>query len=524
MRAEGKHVHVCPECGQPVTRVHRHFADRWAALFLRVHRYRCTSPACGWEGIVSRPPQPVAPFRSVTWAARFTWMSIGALCTVAIIGSFELYRRFDAPAAKSPPFAADVIALPQVEQGESFDGTVLPDGDPRVADNQSDLVLRRGCAWGVPGRSPYQGTITQALAGARLPDEIVHKVAAMVERGVVSDRVEIRRDSIRTVSGKRRFDPTIVAMGFGRTLCFGTRVNFQPGHVEQADLYDAVDAAGTRFAVMVPYVCGNVSVLAERAERPDEGGNGRSVPEPGTLAILVAGLAAIAFVRALRSGRNRSVGRRFTITLPMLLCAAGALVTPAPVHGGTFVLCTPVLALGATRRAHAEPAPADKPVAKATTGSAVRSFDVAALREAAGRGDAQAQFDLAAALDCGRNVRRDRTAALQWLRRAAAQGHVGAQSALGWKYMTGNGVRRDDAEAFAWLRQAAERGNTSAQNNLGILYAQGRGVVANATEAERWFRLAAAKGAVDAQRNLDRLRGGHGSDAATGIEPVPPRI
>ena len=234
------------------------------------------------------------------------------------------------------------------------------------------------------------------------------------------------------------------------------------------------------------------------------GGTGRSVPEPGTLASVVTGLAAIAFVRALRSGHYRSTGRRFTITLPMLLCAAGALVTPAPVH--------------------AEPAPADKPVARGTTGSAVRSFDVAALREAAGRGDAQAQFDLAAALDCGRNVRRDRTAALEWLRRAAAQGHVGAQSALGWKYMTGNGVRRDDAEAFAWLRQAAERGNTSAQNNLGILYAQGRGVVANATEAERWFRLAAAKGAVDAQRNLDRLRGGHGSDAATGIEPVPPRI
>ena len=505
MRAEGNHVHVCPECGQRVTRVHRHFADRWVALFLRVHRYRCSNPVCGWEGIVSRPATPVATYGTLTWAARFTWMSVGALCAVAVMGSFELYRRFDAPAAKSPLVAADVIASPPVEQGESFDGTVLPDSDPRVAGNPSDLALRRGCAWGVPGRSPYQGTITQALTGARLPDEIVHKVASMVERGVISDRVEIRRDSIRTTSGKRRFDPTIVAMGFGRTLCFGTRVNFQPGHVEQADLYDAVDAAGTRFAVMVPYVCGNVSVLAERAERPDEGGgNGRSVPEPGTLASVVAGLAAIAVVRALRSGRNRRAGRRFLITLPMLLCAAGVLVAPVPVHAG--------------------PAPADAPVAKATTGSAVRSLDIATLREAARRGDAQAQFDLAAALDCGKSVRRDPAAALEWLRKAATQGHVGAQSALGWKYMTGNGVRRDDAEAFAWLRQAAERGNTSAQNNLGILYAQGRGVSANSTEAERWFRLAAAKGAVDARRNLDRLRSGHGGDAATGIEPALPRI
>jgi hypothetical protein len=131
----------------------------------------------------------------------------------------------------------------------------------------------------------------------------------MVERGLVSDRVEIRRDSIRTVSGKRRFDPTLVAMGFGNTLCFGTRVNFQPGHVERADLYDATDAAGTNFAVMVPYVCGNVSVLAERAERPDQGGgNGRSVPEPGTLASVVAALAAGALARMQFRHRRRGIG------------------------------------------------------------------------------------------------------------------------------------------------------------------------------------------------------------------------
>jgi hypothetical protein len=505
MRAEGNHVHVCPECGQRVTRVHRHFADRWVALFLRVHRYRCSNPVCGWEGIVSRPERPVATYSTLTWAARLTWMSVGALCAVAVMGSFELYRRFDAPAAKSPLVVADLIASPPVEQGESFDGTVLPDGDPRVAGNASDLALRRGCAWGVPGRSPYQGTITQALTGARLPDEIVHKVASMVERGVISDRVEIRRDSIRTTSGKRRFDPTIVAMGFGRTLCFGTRVNFQPGHVEQADLYDAVDAAGTRFAVMVPYVCGNVSVLAERAERPDEGGNGRSVPEPGTLASVVAGLATVALVRVLRSrGKRSAAARGLPSAWTLLLCLAGVLAVTVP--------------------ALADPAPTRPPVATRGSASAVSPRDIAALREAAQRGEAQSQFDLAIALDCGRGVRRDRAAALDWLRKAAAQGQVGAQSALGWKYMTGKGVRRDDAEAFAWLRQAAERGDTSAQNNLGILYAQGRGVAADEAEATRWFGLAAAKGALDAQRNLERLQAGRSLEAGAGIAPALPPI
>lgn len=133
---------------------------------------------------------------------------------------------------------------------------------------------------------------------------------------------------------------------------------------------------------------------------------------------------------------------------------------------------------------------------------------VARLREDALRGDAQAQYDLAVALDCGCGLPRDRDEAGQWLGKAAERGHVGAQSALGWKYMTGEGMRRDDARAYAWLRQAAERGNTAAQNNLGVLYAQGRGVVADPAQAESWFRRAAEKGAADARRNLDALLAG----------------
>lgn len=148
---------------------------------------------------------------------------------------------------------------------------------------------------------------------------------------------------------------------------------------------------------------------------------------------------------------------------------------------------------------------------------------IANLREAALRGDIQAQYDLAIVLDCGLGVRRDKTEALDWLRKAASQGHVGAQSALGWKYMTGDGVRPDDQAAFEWLRRAAERGNTSAQNNLGILYAQGRGVAADPVEAAMWFRRAAEKGAIDAQRNLDALKAGRSGDVRPSAEPPLPR-
>ena len=171
---------------------------------------------------------------------------------------------------------------------------------------------------------------------------------------------------------------------------------------------------------------------------------------------------------------------------------------------------------------------ADKTSADGGTTSALSdapaATNSATLLKEATRGDAQAQYDLAIALDCGCGVKRNRAEAGQWLRKAADQGHVGAQSALGWKYMTGDGVPRDDGAAFGWLRRAAERGNTSAQNNLGVLYAQGRGVTADPVEAERWFRSAAEKGAENAQRNLDALLAGRRRDVRHSTEPPLRRI
>jgi hypothetical protein len=234
------------------------------------------------------------------------WMIVGMAIALGGVASLKAYRNMKAANARMAAVEAPP-PLP-VPAGESFDGVALPQNDIRTVENPSDLSLRQGCGWGVPGRNPYKGTVTQALAGARLPQEVVHKIGAMVERGIVSDRVEITRDSIRTASGKRRFEPTITAMAFGETLCFGTRVNFHPGHVEWADLYDATDATGRNYAVMVPYVCRNVSVLAERAERPGGEGNGGSVPEPGTLATLLLGLAVLVGVRlaSQRRGAQRA--------------------------------------------------------------------------------------------------------------------------------------------------------------------------------------------------------------------------
>lgn len=290
-------VRVCPSCGAQVLRTHRHLGDRIVSLLMAVHRYRCTAPACAWEGVISVRDEAATRGEAAlrAWVVRILWMLLGIAIALAGVGGLRWMRA--PPAPKPVPVAAAApasVALPvPVEMGESFDGIELPEGDLRTPPAPVDLTLRRACAWGVPGRNPYKGTVTDALAGAGLPDDVVRKIDAMVERKFVSDRVEIRRGAIQTTSGRRQFEPNITAMGFGKTLCFGTKVNFRPGHVEYADLYEATDTHGTRFSVMVPYVCGNVAVLAERAERTPD--NGRGIPEPGTLAcVAAAGLAWLA--------------------------------------------------------------------------------------------------------------------------------------------------------------------------------------------------------------------------------------
>ena len=45
--SEGKH---CPHCNGPIKRIPRRFIDRLLSMFSSIHRYRCRSMQCGWEG------------------------------------------------------------------------------------------------------------------------------------------------------------------------------------------------------------------------------------------------------------------------------------------------------------------------------------------------------------------------------------------------------------------------------------------------------------------------------------------
>lgn len=214
------------------------------------------------------------------------------------------------------PFLQPAVFRPQEDGGKASGAAARPAPTPASA----ALSLRRQCAWGKPGGNPYQGTLEQALEAARLPTEVVQEIAGKVATARVDDQLVISNAGIRGLRHGREFEPHSFAMTYGHTLCLDTRVNFQPGHVERADLYEATDRSGQRYAVMVPEVCGNVSVLSESGRRRalgqtvadggGAGGDGRqtlamapsgdeaqAVPEPGTLWIAALALAVGAWVR-----------------------------------------------------------------------------------------------------------------------------------------------------------------------------------------------------------------------------------
>jgi hypothetical protein len=283
--------HHCPDCGGRLARVHRHALDRFASLIRSVHRYRCPDPACGWQGVLGRDVANAAP--ATSWRAPLVWFLVGVGCALVAVQAARVHQRSQAEAARAssaPQRGVDALAR-AAPAGTDFPGEALPATDPRVVSNPSPLRLRHGCAWGVPGGNPYRGTVAQALAAARLPPEVVAQITEMAARGWVYDQVEISRAGIRTVNGSREFGNEIRAMAFGDTLCFNTRVNFAPGHVEYADLYQATDSRGKTYTVMVPYVCQNASVLGEREEIVTNG-NGVPAPATGTLALLALGLLA----------------------------------------------------------------------------------------------------------------------------------------------------------------------------------------------------------------------------------------
>ena len=128
--------------------------------------------------------------------------------------------------------------------------------------------------------------------------------------------------------------------------------------------------------------------------------------------------------------------------------------------------------------------------------------DLAALRQSATSGDADAQNNLGFMYATGQGIPKDYAEAARWYRKAADQDYPDAQNNLGVMYNNGQGFPRDYAEAIRWYRKAADLGDVKAQYNLGQLYRHGYGVKQDYVEAALWYRKAADQDYAYAQHNF----------------------
>ena len=88
------------------------------------------------------------------------------------------------------------------------------------------------------------------------------------------------------------------------------------------------------------------------------------------------------------------------------------------------------------------------------------------LKLRAASGDAEAQFELGKAYECGRDVVVNLWESVKWYRLAAEHGVVDAQYNLGVCYYNGIVVEEDLEEAVKWWQLAAEQGHKYAKKKV----------------------------------------------------------
>ncbi|MFW6775646.1 tetratricopeptide repeat protein [Nocardioides sp. CPCC 205120] len=96
-------------------------------------------------------------------------------------------------------------------------------------------------------------------------------------------------------------------------------------------------------------------------------------------------------------------------------------------------------------------------------------------RTAAGRGNADAHFELSVLHGTGQGVERDPRLALDHLEQAAAQDHPRALHNLAAMFATGRGVPTDAARAVELYERAADRGHAQAAFTAGVMLLTGEG-------------------------------------------------
>jgi molecular chaperone DnaK len=128
------------------------------------------------------------------------------------------------------------------------------------------------------------------------------------------------------------------------------------------------------------------------------------------------------------------------------------------------------------------------------------------LKEAADKGHAGAQYELADCYYNGKGVTQDYAKAAEWYKKAADQGNADARNTLGVCYYQGKGVKQDYSKAVECFQIAANQGYSSSVLNLGSCYHYGNGVQKDYTKALELYQKAADSGNETAKKALNDLK------------------
>jgi TPR repeat protein len=100
----------------------------------------------------------------------------------------------------------------------------------------------------------------------------------------------------------------------------------------------------------------------------------------------------------------------------------------------------------------------------------------------------------------------------KFAKEAAAKGNARAQFDLAMMYINGEGVNKNELLAFNYFHKAARNNSVEAKFQMGLNFAQGRGVKKQAQLAKYWFKLAAKAGHSTAMAHLASLEKSDKSD------------
>jgi TPR repeat protein len=160
--------------------------------------------------------------------------------------------------------------------------------------------------------------------------------------------------------------------------------------------------------------------------------------------------------------------------------------------------------------------------ADGSSAKAVAATSMAELAALAGRGSAEAQYELGMRHHNGVGVPMDKAMAFRLFSDSAAQGYAKAEYQLARHHQGLSGAALDLQQAFAYTRKAAEHGHGPAQVDLGFLYLNGNDRVRkDLASSFLWFRKAAEGRHVVAQCMLgDFYRNGWGGARQDDAEAV----